>query len=92
MSGRLTHIDETGRATMVDVGRKDVTERVAVARGRVSMKPETLQLIIDGGTVPETVQQSIALDALTLIDPIVDGGTKNENAQQSLALDSITLA
>ncbi|HEY1410321.1 MAG TPA: cyclic pyranopterin monophosphate synthase MoaC, partial [Promineifilum sp.] len=49
MSGRLTHIDETGRATMVDVGRKDVTERVAVARGRVSMKPETLQLIIDGG-------------------------------------------
>ena len=49
MSGRLTHIDETGRATMVDVGRKDVTERVAVARGRVSMKPKTLQLIIDGG-------------------------------------------
>lgn len=45
---KLTHLDETGRATMVDVGEKAVTERVAVARGRVVMQPETLQLIIDG--------------------------------------------
>ena len=33
---------------MVDVGHKVVSERVAVARGSVSMKPETLQLIIEG--------------------------------------------
>jgi len=44
----LTHLDETGRATMVDVGAKAVTERVAVARGRVVMQPETLRLIIAG--------------------------------------------
>ena len=44
----LTHLDETGRARMVDVGDKAVTERVAVARGRVAMRPETLRLIIDG--------------------------------------------
>lgn len=48
MSGKLTHLDEKGRASMVDVGDKDVTRRVAVARGAVHMKPETLQLIIEG--------------------------------------------
>lgn len=45
---KLTHLDETGRATMVDVGDKTVTERVAVARGRVVMQPETLRLIVEG--------------------------------------------
>ena len=48
MSGKLTHLDEQGRASMVDVGDKDVTQRVAIARGAVYMKPETLQLIIEG--------------------------------------------
>jgi cyclic pyranopterin phosphate synthase len=42
----LTHIDEGGKARMVDVGGKAVTERVAVARGRVLMKKETLGLIL----------------------------------------------
>ena len=44
----LTHLDEQGRAGMVDVGRKPDTEREAVARGFVAMKPETLRLIKDG--------------------------------------------
>jgi cyclic pyranopterin phosphate synthase len=44
----LTHVDETGRARMVDVGAKDDTERVAIARGEVVMKPETLALIRAG--------------------------------------------
>lgn len=48
MSDTLTHLDESGRATMVDVGQKAVTERVAVARGAVTMQPETLRLIIEG--------------------------------------------
>lgn len=48
MSDKLTHIDESGRARMVDVGQKDVTERLAVARGAVVMQPETLQLIMEG--------------------------------------------
>lgn len=42
----LTHIDERGKARMVDVTAKDVTERVAVAKGRVVMKKETLELIL----------------------------------------------
>lgn len=46
---KLSHIDESGSARMVDVGAKDVTERVAVAKGQVLMRPETLQLIRDGG-------------------------------------------
>lgn len=44
----LTHIDSAGRARMVDVTTKDVTEREATARGRVLMKPETLRLIREG--------------------------------------------
>ncbi len=42
---QLTHVDEQGRARMVDVGGKPDTRRVAVARGRVLMKRETLTLI-----------------------------------------------
>ena len=41
----LTHFDARGNAHMVDVGAKDVTERVAVARARITMLPATLRLI-----------------------------------------------
>jgi len=47
---KLSHLDDQGRARMVDVGSKNVTARVAVARGAVCMKPETLALILSGGT------------------------------------------
>ncbi len=43
----LTHFDEKGHARMVDVTPKAETLRVAVARGHVSAKPETLQLITE---------------------------------------------
>src|SRR5215211_7880329 len=45
----LSHLDEQGRARMVDVGAKADTERVATARGRVRMQPETLAMIQQGG-------------------------------------------
>ena len=44
----LSHIDEQGRARMVDVGAKPDTQREAVARGLVTMKPETLKLVAEG--------------------------------------------
>ncbi len=44
---KLTHLDAEGRARMVDVTEKDVTSRVAVARGTVFMRPETLTLIME---------------------------------------------
>jgi cyclic pyranopterin monophosphate synthase len=46
---QLTHIDDSGAANMVDVGDKESTARVAVARGAVLMLPETLALIEGGG-------------------------------------------
>ena len=48
--GRLTHIDAGGRARMVDVSAKAVTERVAVASATLHMKPATLKLI-EGGRI-----------------------------------------
>jgi cyclic pyranopterin monophosphate synthase len=48
MSGRLTHIDASGAAVMVDVGEKASTQRTAVAEGSIVMLPETLELIRSG--------------------------------------------
>lgn len=47
--GELTHLDEKGRARMVDVSEKEVTTRTAQARARVLMKDATLELIRRGG-------------------------------------------
>jgi cyclic pyranopterin phosphate synthase len=44
----LSHLDEEGRARMVDVGAKPDTERIATARGRITMQPATLALIQSG--------------------------------------------
>ena len=48
MSRKLTHLDATGAANMVDVAAKDDTVREASAEGRVKMLPETLALIRSG--------------------------------------------
>ena len=47
MSRKLTHFDDSGNAHMVDVGVKDETERVAVARASITMQAATLKLIRD---------------------------------------------
>jgi cyclic pyranopterin phosphate synthase len=44
----LTHLNERGEAHMVDVADKEVTDRIAVAEGFVSMEDETLKLIEEG--------------------------------------------
>ncbi len=46
-NAKLTHIDENGASRMVDVSEKNITERIAVAHARVTMKPETFNLIMD---------------------------------------------
>ena len=57
---KLTHIDERGSVKMVDVTDKDVTDRKAIASGKIEMKPETLHLItgenIPKGNVLETAR------------------------------------
>jgi cyclic pyranopterin phosphate synthase len=46
---RLTHVDDTGAARMVDVSAKDVTVRTATATGRVSVSGEVVALLRGGG-------------------------------------------
>ena len=48
MPSKLTHLDEGGRAQMVDVSAKLDTARIAIAKGEVQMKKETLDLIRTG--------------------------------------------
>ena len=45
----LTHIDDSGKATMVDVGAKSVTRRLAVAKGSVVMQAATLEVVRENG-------------------------------------------
>ena len=49
MADRFTHFDADGRAHMVDVGDKAVSERQAIASGSIRMRPETLTMILEGG-------------------------------------------
>jgi cyclic pyranopterin phosphate synthase len=48
MTTKLNHIDDSGRAHMVDVGGKPDTSRIAIAKGEVLMKKDTLELIRAG--------------------------------------------
>jgi cyclic pyranopterin phosphate synthase len=48
MTEKLSHLDETGRARMVDVSKKGNTERIAIAKGEVVMRAETLEIIQEG--------------------------------------------
>lgn len=45
---KLSHFDKDGKAAMVDVSEKEITARAAVAKGRITMSPETLKLIEEG--------------------------------------------
>src|SRR5262245_20396336 len=47
----LTHLDQRGQARMVDVTEKGVTERIAVAEGRVIMRKETLDTVLEGNAM-----------------------------------------
>ena len=49
MARRLTHLDDEGKAAMVDVSAKPETGRVATAKGSVIVAPETLKLVMAGG-------------------------------------------
>ena len=44
----LTHFDNDGKAQMVDISKKDITNRIAIAQGTISMMSETLNLIEKG--------------------------------------------
>ena len=46
---KLSHIDQQGKASMVDISGKAITQRVAVAEAHIQMQAETLKLLIEGG-------------------------------------------
>jgi cyclic pyranopterin phosphate synthase len=85
---RLTHVDETGAARMVDVGAKEVTERVAVASGRLVVSPRVIELLRGEG-VPKGDALGVARiagilgakrtpDLIPLCHPIAISGVKVE--------------
>ena len=51
MAKKLSHIGKGGEANMVDVSGKDSTERIAIAEGRVVMRTETLDIVLNGNAV-----------------------------------------
>lgn len=61
MTDKLTHFDDEGRAVMVDVGAKQETQRMAVARGEVRMHPATLARILDRSLEKGDVLQTARL-------------------------------
>ena len=83
---RLTHVDETGAARMVDVGEKSVTARTATARGRLQVSPEVIALLRGRG-VPKGDALGVARlagilgakkvpDLIPLCHPIALAGVK----------------
>ena len=58
---RLSHVDDSGRARMVDVSSKEVTLRTATARGHMTCKPETLEQVRAGTTPKGAVIQTAEL-------------------------------
>ncbi len=85
-SPRLTHVDETGAARMVDVAGKDVTARTATARGRLRVSPEVVGLLRGAG-VPKGDALGVARlagilgakkvpDLIPLCHPIALAGVK----------------
>ena len=63
--GGLTHLDPEGHARMVDVSEKDVSQRTAVAEGRIRMSPETLAAIEAGDVKKGDVLQVARLAAIS---------------------------
>jgi cyclic pyranopterin phosphate synthase len=72
--GRLTHLDPAGAARMVDVSAKPETERVAIARARVRMSPETAAAVA-AGDAPKgdvvTVSRLAAIQAAKRTDELI---------------------
>ena len=68
---KLTHIDEKGDVRMVDVSQKADTERIAVAEGFISMKPETLELITSGTAAKGDVLAKKTSELIPMCHPLM---------------------
>ena len=88
MSERLTHVDDSGAARMVDVTAKEITARTATARGRVQLSPAVVELLRGEG-VPKGDALAVARvagimaakrtpDLIPLCHPLAVGGVEVE--------------
>lgn len=68
----LSHVDDAGKARMVDVSCKDVTVRTAAARGEVVMKPDTLRTILDNNNKKGDVLQTARLAGIMAAKKVPD--------------------
>lgn len=68
----LSHVDNAGKARMVDVSNKDETVRTAIARGVVRMKPDTLQTILDDNNKKGDVLQTARLAGIMAAKKVPD--------------------
>ena len=83
----LTHLDERGRARMVDVGDKELTHRTATARAEVLVSPATLTFVLEGGTPKGDVLTVARIAGIT-------GGKKTPELiplTHSIGLDSLVV-
>ncbi|MBG6098679.1 cyclic pyranopterin monophosphate synthase MoaC [Nocardioides luteus] len=97
MADRLTHVDETGAARMVDVSEKAVTTRTATASGRVLVSPEVIELLRGEG-VPKGDALAVARiagimgakktpDLIPLCHPLAISGVKVELSVSDESVD-----
>ena len=68
----LSHVDARGQAHMVDVSGKNLTERVAVAEGRVIMRAETLEVVLAGNAVKGDVLGAARLAGIMAAKRVVE--------------------
>ena len=81
----LTHLGRHGEAHMVDVSKKRITARLAVAEGRIVMQPATLDLVLRGN-VPFGADRHTLLPRLTPESFGSTGGKQLTDAAQGLSL------
>lgn len=68
----LSHVDEVGKARMVDVSDKEITVRTALARGEVIMKAETLQTIMENNNKKGDVLQTARIAGIMAAKKVPD--------------------
>jgi len=64
MADTLTHLDQQGQARMVDVGAKPITDRAAMAQGRVRMNAETFRRALEGDSKKGSVRAAAEFAAI----------------------------
>ena len=87
MAKKLTHLDEQGRAQMVDVGQKPVQQREAIAEGSITLQSETVRAIAE-----EKVPKGEVLNTARIAGAIARGFFGDGFAAHDLALRVVLFA